>query len=63
MAALSGASLFEPLARAAERCMRNFSAQGLANTAWAFATVEWPDTPLFEVLARAAERRIGEFNT
>merc|ERR1712176_794884 len=34
----------------------------LANTAWAFATVGFPNAEPFAVLARAAERRLGDFN-
>ena len=41
--------------------MDQFKAQGLANTAWAFATVGEPDVQLFAALARAAELRLGDF--
>ena len=37
--------------------MGDFTAQELANTAWAFATVGQSDTPLFRALASAAEPR------
>ena len=36
--------------------------QGLANTAWAFATVDQLDTKLFCRLAKAAEQRLCEFD-
>ena len=35
--------------------------QGLANTAWAFATAVRSDEELFRTCARAAERRRDEF--
>ena len=35
--------------------------QGLANTAWAFATVSQQDAQLFAALARVAELRLGDF--
>ena len=47
--------LLAVLARAAERRLNEFHAQGLANTAWAFATADRPDELLFAALARAAE--------
>ena len=50
------------LARVAEQRVGYFKAQGLANTAWAFATAGQPDAQLFMALARIAERRVGEFN-
>ena len=50
------------MARAAERRLGDFSAQGLANTAWAFATTSQHDALLFAALARAAERRLGDFS-
>ena len=50
------------LARAAERRVGDFNAQGLANTAWAFATAGQSDALLFMTLARAAEQRMGDFN-
>ena len=53
--------LFTVLARAAERRMCEFTAQGLASTAWAFATASQSDTSLFKALARAAEWRMCEF--
>ena len=31
-------AMFKALARVAERCVANFDAQALANTAWAFGT-------------------------
>ena len=53
-------ALFAALARVAQRCVGEFKAQGLANTAWAFATVDQSDALLFTALARAAEQRICE---
>ena len=50
------------LARAAERCVGDFSPQGLANTAWAFATATQSDAQLFGTLASVAERSVGDFN-
>ena len=50
------------LARAAGWHTDEFTAQGLANTAWAFATTGRSDPQLFIVLARASEQRIGEFS-
>ena len=50
------------LAKMAERRLDEFNAQGLTNTAWAFATVGQKDEQLFKVLARMAERRLDEFN-
>ena len=55
--------LFGALATAAERHVRNFSTQGLANTAWAFAQASQLDTQLFAVLARVAVWRVGSFTT
>ena len=49
--------LFTALAVAAERRMRDFNSQEIANTAWAFATVGHKDERLFSTLAAAAERR------
>ena len=46
----------------AERCVVEFNAKDLANTAWAFAKAGQPDAPLFMALARMAERRVVEFN-
>ena len=50
--------LFSTLARLAEQRMGEFNKQDLANTAWAFATVNRPDEKLFTALARAAEQRM-----
>ena len=41
--------------------MGDFNAQGLANTAWAFATAGQPDAQLFMALASVAERRVHDF--
>ena len=48
--------------RDAERRLGDFSAQQLANTAWAFATASQRDALLFAALARAAERRLGDIS-
>ena len=56
------AQLFTTLARAAEWHLGNFNIQGLANTAWAFATASQSDALLFAMLAREAEWRIDDFN-
>ena len=42
--------------------MRDFNSQGLANTAWAFATVDHKEERLFAALAAAAEWRMKDFN-
>ena len=46
--------MFAALATAAERRMSDFNSQGLANAAWAFATVDQSDASLFAALAAAA---------
>ena len=46
----------------AERRLDEFNAQGLANAAWAFATVGQQDEQLFKALARMAERLLDKFN-
>ena len=46
----------------AEQRLDQFNAQGLANTAWAFATVGQKDEQLFKALAKMAEQRLDEFN-
>ena len=38
-----------------------FSAQGIANLAWAFAKVGQLDEKLFAALGKEAEQRAGEF--
>ena len=55
--------LFTVLAKTADWHMSEFNAQGLANTAWAFAMVGQPDAQLFMALARVAELRLDNFNT
>ena len=40
--------------------MGDFSAQDLANTAWAFATARQRRAPLFAALARAGDWRLGD---
>ena len=47
---------------AAELRMSNFTAQGLANTAWAFAKVGQSDSQLFMAVARAAELEMSNFD-
>ena len=54
--------LFTALATAAEQRMKDFDAQGLANTAWAFATAGQSDAVLFTALANAAEQRMDDFD-
>ena len=54
--------LFAALARASERRLSDFNARGVANTAWAFATVNYRDETLFAALAIAAERRLSDFS-
>ena len=48
---------------AAQRNMKDFKSQNLANTAWAYATVEHKDEQLFRALAAAAQRRMKDFNS
>ena len=54
--------MFAALARAARWRVSELNAQNLANTAWAFATVDQSDEKLFGLFARAAERRVSQFN-
>jgi len=54
--------LFVALARAVELGWGEINAQGLANTAWAFATADLLDQLLFKELARVSEQRLGEFS-
>ena len=49
--------LFAALALAAERRLRKFNPQEVANMAWAFATANHCKEKLFMALSRAAERR------
>ena len=56
----SDVKLFAALWRAETWCVGDFSVQGLANTAWAFATASSSDAQLFAALARAAELRLGD---
>ena len=56
------AQLFLTLARAAERRMGQFDAQGLANTVCAFAKVDRFDEQLFMSVSGVAEQRAGDFN-
>ena len=50
------------LATAAERRLSDFNPQEVANTAWAFATVNYRDEKLLAALAIAAERRLSAFS-
>ena len=50
--------LFTAIAKEAKHSLDQFDAQGLTNTAWAFATVGQKDEPLFNAVARMAERRL-----
>ena len=50
------------LARVLTPRLSEFSTQELANTAWAFATVEKRTVALFAALAMVAGPRLGEFN-
>ena len=50
------------LAREAQSSVGDFNSQGLANTAWAFATLGQLDAQLFTALAREAERSVDDFN-
>ena len=50
--------LFKALATMAEGRLDEFTTQGLANTAWAFATVGQQDEQLFKALAKMAEQRL-----
>ena len=56
---LSDEKLFSALARGAERRLREFNAQELANTAWAFATMSQVDGRLITMLPFAAEQRLS----
>ena len=59
----SNDELFATLAKAAQRLVGELNAQGLANTAWAFATLnmdQW-DEMLFAPLARASEQQMHIF--
>ena len=47
----------------AEWRLDQFNAQGLVNTAWAFAIGGQQDDQLVKALARMAEWRLDEFNT
>ena len=44
-----------------EWCLDKFNAQGLANMAWAFASVGQQDEKLFKTLARMAQRHLDKF--
>ena len=51
--------LFTALAREAERQVRKFNAQELANSVWGFAAAHLLDVKLFAALAREAERHVS----
>ena len=53
--------LLAALARAAKWQLSEFNPQEVANTAWAFATVNYRDEKLFAALSRVSERRLSEF--
>jgi len=55
-------SYLQPRARVAQRRLTHFNPQAVANTAWAFATVNYRDEKLFAALARVALRRLTHFN-
>ncbi len=48
------------MARAVEQQMCEFNPQNVANTAWAFATVDRSDEKLFTALAKATDLWISE---
>ena len=50
------------MGRASAWCVGDFNVQGLANTAWAFATASSSDAQVFAALARAAELRLSDFS-
>ena len=54
--------LVAALATAAKRRLSEFNPQKVANTAWAFAKVNYRDEKLFAALARVVERRLRHFN-
>ena len=54
-------ALLAALANAAIPRLGEFSAQEIANTAWAFAKAGQRDKALFAALAKAAIPRLGEF--
>ena len=51
--------LLAALALAAYWHLSKFKPQGVANTAWAFATVKQPHEKLFATLAKVAEPRLS----
>ena len=54
--------LVAALARAAVWRLSDFYPQAAANTAWAFATMNYRHEKLFAALATAVVRRLREFN-
>ena len=54
--------LFTALARATEQLLNESNSQGVANTAWAFATVKHRDQKLFATitLAQTTYARVGD---
>ena len=55
-------SLWEAVARAAAQRRGEFSAQSLANTAWAYATACHAAPALLDAIAAETARRVREFN-
>eukprot|EP00747_Dinoflagellata_sp_TGD_P011517 gnl/TRDRNA2_/TRDRNA2_120827_c0_seq1.p2 gnl/TRDRNA2_/TRDRNA2_120827_c0~~gnl/TRDRNA2_/TRDRNA2_120827_c0_seq1.p2 ORF type:complete len:101 (+),score=21.64 gnl/TRDRNA2_/TRDRNA2_120827_c0_seq1:129-431(+) len=53
--------VWHALANMAEQRIRDFNAQGLFNTAWAFTSTRHMDQKLLTILARAAEQGVGDF--
>ncbi|KAJ1625800.1 hypothetical protein T492DRAFT_597322, partial [Pavlovales sp. CCMP2436] len=56
---ISAPPLFEAIAHESELRIGSFNDQGLANTAWAFATLGTPAPQLFDAIARESEQRVG----
>ena len=56
------AELFAALVCAAEQRLCKFSAQDIANTAWAFVTMIRWDEKIVAALVYASEQRLCEFN-
>ena len=54
--------LFAVVARAAGPRLGEFTAQNLANTAWAYSTVGQPDAQLFKALSKEAKQSVGSFS-
>ena len=54
--------MFKALARAAERRVNEFTAQNLANTAWAFLTVGIQTSDLMKKFGAATSKLIEQFD-